>query len=194
MRLIVSFLILIGFISCGSIEESKNDNQNNVDTTAVTDTIDYSAEYEATTVMKIGAEVPDFALTTLKGEKFQLSELKGKTVFLNFFALTCPICLKELPELEKQIWQKYKDDENLVILTIGREETDEKLIAFRDKNGYTFPIAVDADRSVYAMFAERYIPRNMIIDKDGKLVFTEVGYNEEKFANLISEIEKNTKE
>lgn len=194
MRLIISLLILAGLVSCGNTDNGNKETLNDVDSTTIADTTDYSAEYEATTNMKVGTVVPDFTLTTLRGEKFQLSELKGKTVFLNFFALTCPICIKELPELEKQIWQKYKDNKNLVVLTIGREETDEKLVAFRDKKGFTFPIATDADRSIYAMFAEKYIPRNIIIDKEGKLVFTEVGFNEEKFANLINEIEKNITE
>ncbi len=160
-----------------------NAQNNNPDSSA------FEADVLATTLMHPGAIVPNFSLTSLDGKKFQLSELKGKTVFLNFFALSCPICLKELPELEKQIWQKYKDNKNIVILCIGREESDEKLIAFRDKNQYTFPIAADTNRAIYALFGAKYIPRNIIIDKEGKLVFTEVGFNEEKFAELILAIE-----
>lgn len=128
-------------------------------------------------------------MTTLDGKTIQLSTLKGKTVFLNFFALSCPICLKELQELEKQIWLKYKDNKELVILCIGREETNEKLIKFRDKKKYTFPIASDIDCSVYAIFGAKYIPRNIIINKEGLLVFTEVGYNNEKFQKLLQEID-----
>ena len=153
------------------------------------DSLAMIADQKATTLMQPGEIVPDFSLTSLDGKKFQLSELKGKTVFLNFFALSCPICLKELPELEKQIWQKYKDNKNIVVMVIGREESDEKLIAFRDKNHYSFPIASDANREVYAMFGAKYIPRNIIINKDGMLVFTEVGFNPEKFSALISAIE-----
>jgi peroxiredoxin len=181
-------LIIMGVLLFGINANAQQNNSHNE--TKTTKEPDYEAEYQANTLLKAGEMVPDFTLTTLKGKRFQLSELKGKTVFLNFFALTCPICIKELPELEKQIWQKYKDNDNIVILTIGREVPVDKLIEFRNKKGYTFPIASDTDRSVYAMFAEKYIPRNIIIDKEGKLVFTEVGYNEEKFANLIQEIEK----
>ncbi len=194
MKVIIIVLIFLTIFSCSNTEENSNKNLNQLGSTIVIDTTDYSSDYIATTVMKVGTYVPDFSLTSLRGAKFQLSELKGKTVFLNFFTLTCPICMKELPELEKQIWQKYKDNENIAILTIGREVPVEKLIEFRDKKGYTFPIASDMDRSVYAIFAEKYIPRNIIIDREGKLVFTEVGYNDEKFARLISEIEKQLKE
>ena len=150
----------------------------------------YEAEYKANTVMKVGTTVPDFTLPTLEGDKFKLSDHKGKAVFINFFGLRCPICLKELPELEQRIWLKYKNNKNLVILTIGREESIEKLTTFRDKKGYTFPIASDENRAVYAMFAKKYIPRNIIIDKEGKLVFTEVGFTKDKFSKLIKEIEK----
>jgi len=190
MRLIISLLLTVVLMSCGNTNKEQDENQNKVDSTAAIDIIGYTADYEATTTMKTSTMVPDFTLTTLEGETFQLSELKGKTVFLNFFALTCPICIKELPELEKQIWQKYKDNTDVVILTIGREVPVEELIAFKEKKGYTFPIAADIDRSVYAMFAEKYIPRNIIIDKKGMLVFTEVGFNKEKFVNLLNEIEK----
>jgi len=150
-------------------------------------------EYEETTIMKTGTVVPDFSLKTIDGEKFQLSGLNGKIIFLNFFALSCPICLKELPELEKHIWQKYKYNQNIVILCVGREESNETLIAFRDKKKYTFPIAADSNRAVYALFGTKYIPRNIIISKEGKLVFTEVGFNEQKFSELIQKIETEIK-
>jgi len=166
-----------------------NMNAQNKDNHVVTADPNDISEFEITTLMKTGTMVPDFTLTTLEGKKIQLSECRGKVVFLNFFALSCPICMKELPELEKQIWQKYKDNENIVILTIGREETNEKLMAFRDKKHYTFPIAADTNRAVYAMFAKMYIPRNMIIDKEGKLVYTEVGYDDQKFITLQKAIE-----
>jgi len=169
-----------------------NFSQNITSQNNINDTLEI-ADHELTTIMKPGAIVPDFKLTTLDGKKIQLSELKGKTVFLNFFALSCPICLKELPELEKQIWQKYKDNKNIVILCIGREETNDKLKAFRDKKQYTFPIAADMDRKVYALFGTKYIPRNIIINKQGKLLFSEVGYSDEKFPVLLKEIENEIK-
>jgi len=180
LNLILSILIFMTFLM------NAQDNK--------ADSLSMIADQKATTIMQPGAIVPDFSLTTLDGKKLQLSELKGKTIFLNFFALSCPICLKELPELEKQIWQKYKDNKNIVVLVVGREESNEKLIAFRDKNKYTFPIASDANREVYAMFGAKYIPRNIIINKEGELVFTEVGFNTEKFSALILAIENAMKE
>lgn len=192
MRLIVNLIIAIILFSCGNTSIEQTSEAANADSTAI-DTTNYEAEYKATTLMKKGTIVPEFVLPTLDGELFRLSDQKGKIVFINFFALTCPICLKELPELEKQVWQKYKDRDDIVILTIGREVPVEKLIEFRDKKGYTFPIAADTNRTIYAMFAEKYIPRNIIIDKEGKLIFSEVGYNEEKFLKLQEVIKKSIK-
>lgn len=189
MRWIFSLILATILFACGNTSIEEASNAENADSTAL-DTVNYDADYKATTIMKVGTTVPDFTLTTLDGELFRLSDQKGKIVFINFFALTCPICIKELPMLEKQIWQKYKGNTDIVILCIGRQETKEKLTTFRDKKRYTFPIATDTNRAVYAMFAEKYIPRNIIIDKDGKLIFSEVGYNEEKFQKLQEEIKK----
>ncbi|MFN8257006.1 MAG: TlpA disulfide reductase family protein [Bacteroidales bacterium] len=146
-------------------------------------------DQKATTILQPGSKVPDFTLLTTDGNKVNLSELKGKTIFLNFFALSCPICMKELPELEKQIWLKYKSDKNVVVLCVGREETNETLNAFREKKKYTFPMAPDTNRKVYSIFGTKYIPRNIVIDKEGKLILTEVGYNENKLKSIITAIE-----
>jgi peroxiredoxin len=146
-------------------------------------------DQKATTILQPGSKVPDFKLVTTEGKNIILSELKGKTVFLNFFALSCPICMKELPELEKLIWLKYKSNNSVVVLCVGREETNETLNAFREKKKYTFPMAPDTNRKVYSIFGTKYIPRNIVIDKEGILILTEVGYNEHKIKSIIEAIE-----
>jgi len=132
------------------------------------------------TVTQVGETVQGFSLTTLDGNIVNTDSLKDKTIFLNFFTLSCPMCMLELPQLEKQIWEKYKNRDDIVFLTIGREHTNEELEKFYSKKGFTFPMATDADRSVYALFGEKCVPRNIIINKEGKVAFTSVGYNEEE--------------
>jgi peroxiredoxin len=154
---------------------------------------DESLDMESTTLLKVGTFVPDFSLTNSDGRKFQLSDFKGKTVFINFFTLSCPSCMKELPIIEKEIWTKYKDNKDIEILIVGREEKLEKLIEFRDKKQFTFPIISDIDRKVYTIFASKYVPRNIIINKEGKLVFTEVGFTDDKFKLLLQKIESEIK-
>jgi len=149
------------------------------------------AEYAAATVLKVDEAVPSFKLATLDSAIINIDSLKGKTVFLNFFTLSCPMCMLELPQLEKQIWNKYKDRDDFVILSIGREHTNAELEKFYTKKQFTFPMAGDTDRSVYALFAEKFVPRNIIIDKTGKVVYTAIGYNEKDGLTELLEAIKN---
>ena len=151
---------------------------------------DEAAEYAAATVLKVGEAVPSFKLTTLDSATINIDSLKGKTIFLNFFTLSCPMCMLELPQLEKQIWNKYKDRKDFIILSIGREHTNAQLKKFYTKKQFTFPMAGDTNRSVYALFAEKFVPRNIIIDKTGKVFYTAIGYNEKDgLTELLEAIE-----
>ena len=177
LKLIMPLIFLIGIYNLMPAQQNKQDS------------LALLEDQKACTVLQPGQEVPEFSLVTIDGKMIKLSDLKGKTIFLNFFALSCPICMKELPELEKQIWQKFKSDDNVVILCVGREETNKTLLAFRQKKKYTFPMAPDTDRKVYSIFGKKYIPRNIVIGKDGKLILTEVGYNDQKLKTIIGVIE-----
>jgi peroxiredoxin len=187
MRLIY-LIVLISLIDMTFKTFAQNNNIiYQKDTTIISDSSE--SDMEASTILKVGANVPEFSINTLDGRILKISELRGKTVFLNFFTLSCPMCMKELPLFEKEIWQKYKANQNIVILIVGREESIEKLKAFYEKNQFTFPMAFDAEREVYSLFASKYVPRNIIIDKEGKLVMTEVGFNEAKANELFQKID-----
>ena len=60
---------------------------------------------------------------------------------------------------------------------------------FMRKNGYEFPVAFDGDKKLYGMFAEKYVPRNFIIGKDGKIAFQTVGYTPDEFDEMVRGIE-----
>jgi peroxiredoxin len=181
--------ILIGFIgmslvlSCNSNPEHENKQDDSTSTAPIVE-----HKPESTTLLHVGQQVPDFTLTTIDGKSVQLSKLKGKTVFLNFFTLSCPMCMKELPVIEKEIWEQYKNNENIVILTVGREEPVDKLIDFHKKKKFSIPMAFDPERKVYALFAEKYVPRNIVINTEGKIVLTEVGFTDETAEQTIAMI------
>ncbi|NOZ62864.1 MAG: TlpA family protein disulfide reductase [Calditrichaeota bacterium] len=138
---------------------------------------------------KKGQQVPEFKVTTLAGKEVAINDLKGKVVLINFFATWCPPCKAEMPHLEKEIWQKYKNRDDFFLISIGREHKAEELVKFKKQKGFTFPIAPDPKRGVYSLFAEKMIPRNYVIDKDGKIALQEIGYNEELFSQLKSTLE-----
>jgi peroxiredoxin len=97
--------------------------------------------------------------------------------------------MAEMPHLEKEIWQRFKA-KPFVVLAIGREHKNEELKDFAKKHQLTFDVAGDPDRAVYGKYATMYIPRNYLIDTDGKIIFQEMGYSQEGFDQLITAIEK----
>lgn len=188
--LIILFLILLS-ISC-SVNNENVTSENDSLQKEKTDTIanDYErTDFESTTYLKEGDIFPKFELPTINFTFFSTEKVKGKIIVINFFSLSCPICMKELPFYESEIWGKYKSNDKIEIIAIGREQTIGELTDFKIKKGYTFPIAADIDRSVYSKFAEKMIPRNIVVDRNGKIIYHKIGFNEQEFNNLKSIIE-----
>ena len=141
------------------------------------------------TIIEVGQAVPEFNYITLNNDTVSINDLKGKVVFMNFFATSCPICIKELPFIESDVWAKHKDNENFELIVFGREHVAEEMIAFKEKTGYTFNIVPDPGRKIYSLFAEKYIPRNIILDRDGNIIYQATGFDDEEFAKLKETIE-----
>jgi len=149
----------------------------------------FAGPEEDATLTKVGQAAPEFTVKTVDGKEFSLAEAKGKVVLVNFFATWCGPCLAELPEVEKQIWQKHKKD-GLVVIVIGREHQATELVDFQKKNKFTFPIAGDPKREAYAKYAKAYIPRTYLINKEGRIVYQSVGFEEKEFKSLLAAVEK----
>lgn len=142
------------------------------------------------TLIEVGQTVPEFSYVTLEGDTLNIDDLKGKVVFMNFFATSCPICIKELPVLNTEIWEKYKDNENFVLLVFGREHNAGEMNAFIEKWGYTFPVIPDPGRKIYSLFAERYIPRNVILNTEGEIIYQVTGFEESEIEQYIELLNK----
>lgn len=119
------------------------------------------------------APILDFTLTDQYGEEHTLSEYKGKTVFLNFWATWCPPCKAEMPDIQK-LYEKYKGGEKVVILGvaspgIGGEGTIEEVKAFLEENGYTYPVLMDTTGEVFAGYGISSYPTTYMITADSKM-------------------------
>jgi peroxiredoxin len=130
----------------------------------------------------VGDRVPQFSLTTADGNEFSLPD-DDKVTLINFFATWCGPCQIELPHIE-QIWAANKNDGHFRMLVIGREETTESVREYRDKNGFSFPIAADPDRAVYSLFAEESIPRTLVVSPNGRIVYSKAGFYEDDLVEL----------
>ena len=146
-------------------------------------------DIEGTTLVKAGMEAPDFSVELFDGGTLTLSELKGKVVWLNFWATWCPPCRAELKRVQTDIVDHFAGQEFL-FLPISRQDTREQVAAFREQNGYTFTMGLDPDRAIYDRFASNYIPRNFLIDQQGRVVMTSVGYEPEEFEAMIRKAEE----
>ena len=146
--------------------------------------------YENEYIVKVGDIAPDFTLELTDGTMFTLSEQRGKVVMLQFTAGWCGVCRKEMPFIERDIWQRHKDNNEFVLVGIDREETKEEIEAFIEKVGTTYPIAMDVNADVFASYALRNsgITRNILIDRDGKIVMLTRLYKEDEFASLVERI------
>jgi len=133
-------------------------------------------------VADANSAAPDMAFADEEGHSFTLSSLKGKVVFLNFWATWCPPCRAEMPSLNV-LYKKYKDDKNVVFLTVDTDGNFKKAQRFMKKQEYELPVYV-ADSKIPGELLGRSIPTTVIINKQGQIVFHHEGaadYSNEKF-------------
>ncbi|KAF0151126.1 MAG: Peroxiredoxin [Ignavibacteria bacterium] len=144
-------------------------------------------DLKETTLINVGDNLPKFTAKALNGNDLTSDELTGKVVLITFWATWCGPCKAEMPFIQKDIYEKINDS-NFVIAAISRGEEKEIVKKFIDLNKYPFPIYLDKEAAVYNLFASKYIPRNFVIGKDGKVKWTSVGFKHEEFAEMVNTI------
>jgi thiol-disulfide isomerase/thioredoxin len=112
-------------------------------------------------------------------------------VMLQFTASWCSVCRKEMPFIEKDIWQKHKQNPSFVLLAIDRDEPIETVRKFAKSIPITYPIGLDPKADIFALYAAREagITRNVIIDKYGKIVMLTRLYSVEEFGKMTTLID-----
>ncbi len=147
-------------------------------------------DIEKSTLIKDGDAVPAVSIQMLDGSSLTFEALEGKVVLVNFWATWCPPCRKEFARLQKDVIDRFAG-KDFVLLPISIDDDPDTVRKFMERNGYDFPVAVDPGRKIYSLFAEKYVPRNFVIGKDGKVAFYVVGYDENgEFDEMVDRIEK----
>ncbi len=137
---------------------------------------------------------PDFTLVDQYGKKHKLSNYRGKTVFLNFWATWCGPCRSEMPHIQK-IYDEYKNNKNedVVILgvaapLIGQEKDQAGIKSFLDKNDYSYPTLMDKDGKIFSQYNISSFPTTFMIDKNGNIFgYINGAINEEVIRDIIDQ-------
>jgi len=116
----------------------------------------------------------DFKLKDLDGKNVALSDFRGKVVFVDFFATWCPPCRQSIPAVES-LYNKYKDNPNVVFLGINVGEDEQKVKDFIKESGITYKVLL-GDKNVMASYKIRSIPSFFVIDARGNISNKHVGY------------------
>lgn len=141
--------------------------------------------YENNYLVKVGDTAPDFTVKEAGGKSYKLSDLRGNVVMLQFTASWCSVCRKEMPFIEKEIWIPGKN-QGLVVIGIDRDEPVETVKKFASDIKITYPLALDPGADIFGMFAEKQagVTRNIIIDRNGKIIFLTRLFEREEFDQM----------
>lgn len=122
-----------------------------------------------------GFLAPDFRLDTLDGTKVTLSDLRGKIVLINMWATWCPPCRAEMPALEKS-YEQYRDSGVVILgLNVTNQDSERDIPPFVEKFGLTFPILLDRDGSVSALYQLKGLPTTFFVNREGIIRTVVVG-------------------
>lgn len=190
MKVLGMALIAVSIVACSGQKKGAAGADAASDSLAISgDVVTVQADSTGY-IVRVGEMAPDFAITLTDGKQVTLSSLRGKVVMLQFTASWCGVCRKEMPFIEKDIWLKHKDNADFALIGIDRDEPLDKVLAFAKSTGVTYPLGLDPGADIFAKYAlrESGITRNVLIDRDGKIVKLTRLYNQEEFASLVEMI------
>ncbi len=143
-------------------------------------------------IVQLGDKAPDIIIQYIDGTQKKLSDFKGKIVMLQFTASWCGVCRKEMPFIEKDIWQKHKNNPKFALIGIDLMETPEKTQQFAKDISITYPLTLDPEGKAFYSYAAKGagVTRNIIIDKKGKIVFMTRLYDPEEFKKMCEVIDQ----
>lgn len=182
--LLIAALAIFQSCACGNNNNSNEEAATKAETAVVADSVGY--------IVNVGDVAPDFTCTLTDGSQVKLSDLRGKVVMIQFTASWCGVCRKEMPHIEKDIWQKHKDNKDFVLIGVDRDEPLETVVEFGKAVSVTYPLALDPGADIFAKYAlrESGITRNVLIDRDGKIVMKTRLFKEEEFKGLCDKIDE----
>jgi peroxiredoxin len=121
-----------------------------------------------------GQQAPDFVLRNASGSLVKLSALRGKVVWVNFWASWCVPCKQELPNIQKLYDEKRAD--GLEVLAVNWQDDQETATSFFSSRDLRLPLLLDRTGSVYEQYRLQGLPDSFFIDREGKIAALQFGF------------------
>ncbi|MDQ8004492.1 MAG: TlpA disulfide reductase family protein [Pedobacter sp.] len=153
-------------------------------------------------LMQIGLFNPDVKTETIStntsldlkfkeqnGKIITLTDLKGKVVFLNFWATWCPPCLAEMPSINK-LYEQHRDNKDVIFVMVDADSNLEKSLGYMNARKYDMPVYQMASSVPEQIFAGS-LPTTVVFDKQGRVSFKHEGaanYNSKKFVEFMEKL------
>lgn len=125
------------------------------------------------TYFRTGTTISNAKLVTLDRKKYNLKELTGKVVVLNFWFINCQPCRMEIPHLNKMT-ESYKERDDVIFLAVALDEAYD-LKQFLKETPFNYGI-VDGGRYIASQYGITSYPTHVVLDKEGKVSFHTSGY------------------
>jgi thiol-disulfide isomerase/thioredoxin len=149
----------------------------------------FKAEIKEESVKDPAHNSVSFSYYDASGQAESTSALKGKVVFINFWATWCPPCRAEMPSLNA-LYNKFKSDDRYVFLFISEDEDLSKAKAYLQKEGFNIPMASRAG-NIPSQIYSGTLPTTIVLNKDGLVVLKKegiAGYNTPAFIKQLKDL------
>ena len=149
----------------------------------------FKAEIKKEAVNDNSSVNTEFAFTNSTGITATTASLKGKVVFVNFWASWCPPCRAEMTSLNN-LYKKLKDDDRFVFLFMNEDEDKKKAIQYLEKNNFIIPLYERSENVPNEIFSGT-MPTTIVLNKQGKIVLKHegmAGYNTDEFIKQLKDL------
>ena len=173
LLIVMGIMTLTGFSGGTPAKKNTAAEKEKASEKAASSSSDSSAKSGADSSEKLTA-APDFTLTDQYGKQHRLSDYRGKTVFLNFWATWCGHCRSELPDIQKLYESHGRNKGDLVVLGVaapgaGDEKDVEGITEFLKDNGDTYPVLMDTTGGAMTDYYIQAYPTTFMINSDGRI-------------------------